>query len=117
MLLQSLYVFLGFANFYQHFIQNFSKIALLTSIFKITKSFYWAPRVFKADNNEVINSDSRADKIVENLSKSKKLKNIIKLSEPKVRRLKQPTFLSSKTSKVLSMKDVFKKYFLATVET
>ena len=51
-------VFIGFANFYQRFIQGFSRIAApFTSILKTTGSFdNLAPKVSKADANEIVGS-------------------------------------------------------------
>ena len=77
MLIRDIQVFIGFANFYQCFIQGFSKIAVsLTSLFKTTESSEkLAPKAFKADNNEIIGVASRANKTVVNLSKNEKSKN------------------------------------------
>ena len=71
-------VFIGFANFYWRFIRGFSGIAApFTSVLKITGLFEeLASRAFRADNNEVVGgSDSRADKTVMDLSKSKNEKS------------------------------------------
>ena len=72
-------VFITFANFYQCFICDFSKIViLLTLIFKTTRlSKILASRAFEIDSNEVIigSNDGRADKTLKNFSKYKKLKN------------------------------------------
>ena len=72
-------IFIGFTNFYQRFIQGFSRIAaLLTSILKTTESSKEsAPRAFRAGNNKVVEGSSgRADKMVVNLSKNKKSKKL-----------------------------------------
>ena len=67
-------MFINFANFYWRFIQDFSKITLLfDSLLKIIGLSKLALKVFKADNNKVIDgSDGRANKTVINLSKNNK---------------------------------------------
>ena len=63
-LVRDIQIFIGFANFYRHFIQGFSKIAaLLTSMLKTTTSFEKSTlKVLKPDNNEVIGAgDGRAN--------------------------------------------------------
>ena len=59
-------MFIGFANFYQPFIQGFSKIAaLLTSILKITKSFEeLALKTLSVGDNEVVRDGDRANETV-----------------------------------------------------
>ena len=73
------YIFIDFANFYQHFISGFSKIAVsLTSILKTTGlSEDLASNIFRADDNKVIRDIGgyRADKTAKNSFKSKKSKN------------------------------------------
>ena len=71
-------VFIGFANFYRRFIRGFSRIAaLLTLMLKTIGSPELAPKVFKADDNEVVGvGGGRADETAKNLSKSKNSKNI-----------------------------------------
>lgn len=83
---------------------------------KITKLFILALKVFGADNNKVVSSSGRANKTVENLSQSKKPKNIKKLSKLKVKYLKYPIFLNSKANKIFYIKNILNKYFLATIE-
>ena len=75
--IRDIQVFIGFANFYQYFIQGFSKIAiLLTSRLKITGLSKSAPKAFKADDNKVVGGNgSRTNGIVVNLSKNKKIPN------------------------------------------
>ena len=69
-------VFIGFASFYQCFIQGFSRIAApLTFILKTTGSSNSALKAFKADDDEVVGVGGRADETFKNLSKSKKAKN------------------------------------------
>ena len=61
-------VFIGFANFYRQFIQDFSRIAApLTLMLKMTRSSDSLPRI---NDNEVV-----GDGEDRNLSKSKKSKN------------------------------------------
>ena len=67
-------VFIGFANFYQHFIKGFSRItAPLTSILKTTGLFGLAPR--KTEDKVVGGGGGRVDKTMRNLFKSRNLKN------------------------------------------
>ena len=79
-LVTDIQVFIGFANFYQRFIQDFSRIAApLTSMLKTTRlSKESAPKTFRADDNEVIDDDgSRANETARNSSrKSTRVPNI-----------------------------------------
>lgn len=66
-----------------------------------------APKIFKANNNEIIKdvNSKRANKIIQNLSKSKKLKN--KIFEILIRFLDleamgEPIFLTFNTKKVFN---------------
>ena len=95
-------MFINFANFYQHFIQGFSKIAaLLKSSLKITKLSKLAPKVFKADNYKVVDNDnSKTNKTVINLFKNNKFRNFIYISNIRVTR--KPTFLTFNTKKVFN---------------
>ena len=53
--IREIQVFIGFANFYQHFIQGFSRIAApLTLLLKATGLLDLAPKAFKANDNEVV---------------------------------------------------------------
>ena len=81
-LIRDIQVFIGFANFYQRFTQGFSRIAtLLTSLLKTTGlSKESAPKLFRADNNEVVEVGSRVNEIVVNLSKNKKSPTSIDVS-------------------------------------
>ena len=77
-LVRDIQVFIGFANFYQRFIQGFSKIAApLTLMLKtIRSSKGLASKAFRADANEIVEGGGgRVNKTVKNLSKSKKSKN------------------------------------------
>ena len=88
-------VFIGFANFYQCFIQDFSKIALsLISMLKTTvSSEKLALRAFRADNNEVVRGGGgRADETVVNLVKNKKSKKSTHMQNIRVTR--EPNFLT-----------------------
>ena len=71
-------VFIGFANFYQRFIQGFSIIATpLTFLLKTTgSSEESASKAFRADGNEVVGGGSgRANETVVNPSKNEKILN------------------------------------------
>ena len=70
MSVREIQVFIGFANFYWHFIQNFSRIAApLTLLLKVMGSSDLALKVFKADDNKIVEDDNRANKTVVNLFK------------------------------------------------
>ena len=94
-------VFISFVNFYQIFIQGFNRIAIpLTSILKTTGlSGLSAPKAFKAENNEVVECSSRADKMV---FKSRMLKN--KKSEiwTHFGAMEEPIFLTPNTKKAFN---------------
>ena len=67
-------VFIGFANFYRRFIRGISKIAApLTSMLKTTGSSDSALSL-RADDNEIVGGGGKAED--QNLSKSKKSKNV-----------------------------------------
>ena len=73
-LVQDIQVFIGFANFYQCFIEGFSRIeALLTSILKMTGLSDLVPRLLGA--NKIIRGGGKALETIKNLSKCKKSKN------------------------------------------
>ena len=82
MSVRDIQVFIDFVNFYQRFIQGFSRIAvLLISLLKtIGLSEELALKMFRADNNEVVGVDDRANKMVVNLSKNKKSSTSINVS-------------------------------------
>ena len=93
-------MFIGFANFYQRFIQGFSRIAtLLTSMLKTTRSLkVLAPKLFRASDNKIVEVGSKADKTVRNLSKFKgsknnKSENLTRI--PNIRATREFTFLTS----------------------
>ena len=92
-------MFIGFANFYQRFIQNFSRIAiLLTFLLKTTKSFKQSTlKTLEVNNNKIVSDgDDRANTIVMNLSKSKKFRNSICISN--IKAIKEPNLLISNTN-------------------
>ena len=93
-------MFIGFANFYQHFIQSFNKIAaLLTLILKITgSSKKSAPRVFRAGNNKVVGGGG--NETVMNLSKNKKSRKSTQV--PIIRATEEPNFLTSNAKKTFN---------------
>ena len=75
-LIYDVQVFINFANFYWCFIQSFSRIVvLLISFLKMTGLLDLALKAFKADGNEVVKVGGKANKIIKDLSKSKKSKN------------------------------------------
>ena len=84
-------MFIGFVNFYQHFIQGFNRIAtLFILLLKITELSNLALKAFKVDNNEVVEDGDRVNKIVVNLSKTNKSKNLIYISN--IGAIKKPAF-------------------------
>ena len=102
MSIRDIQVFISFANFYRHFIQNFNRIAaLLISMLKTTRLFQkLALRVFKADNNKIVEDDGgRADEMVVNSSKSKNKKSRKLTYMPNIGATKKPNFLTSNTKK------------------
>ena len=110
-LVRNIQVFIGFGNFYQCFIQSFSKIAIpLISMLKITKLFKkLASKSFKAGNNKVVEGgNSRANKIVVNLSKNNKSRTLIYI--PNIKAIKKPTFVTSNAKKIFNyLKQAFIK--------
>ena len=61
-------MFIGFPNFYQYFIQGFSKItALLTFMLKTTGSSKKSiSKTFRANDNEVVGDGSKTNETVRN---------------------------------------------------
>ena len=57
----------------------------------------WAPRGLKANDNEIVGGSSKVDKMIKNISQSKKSKNV-KFEIPtytNIRATEEPTFLIS----------------------
>ena len=94
-------VFISFANFYRRFICGFSRIAApLTSMLKTTgSSEVLAPKVFRADDDEVVGGvgGRRVDETVKNLSKSKKSKNEKSENSTYIGATGEPMFLTPST--------------------
>ena len=94
-------MFIDFANFYQRYIQGFSRIAtLLTLLLKATGSSDLALKVFRADNNEVVRVGGRANRTVVNLSKNKKSRNLTRV--PNIGATEEPNFLILNAKKALN---------------
>ena len=74
MSIRDIQVFIGFANFYQRFIQGFSRIvALLTFLLKtIGSSEKSTSKAFRADDDKIVGVGGRANKTVVNLFKNEK---------------------------------------------
>ena len=86
---QDIQVFIGFANFYQRFIQGFNKIAIpLTSMLKTTRSSNSTPRL-GVNDDEVLRGGGKAD----DRNLSKKPKNAKSGIQTRIRATEKPTFL------------------------
>ena len=103
MLIRDIQIFIGFANFYQRLIQDFSKIvALLTLMLKTTGLFKkLGLKQFKANNNEVVDDGGgRANRMIVNLSKNKKSRKSTRV--PNIGAIRKPSFLNSDAKKVFN---------------
>ena len=101
-LVRDIQVFIGFANFYQHFIQGFSRIATpLTSLLKRIKLSKLATKMFRADDNNIVDDNgSRANRTVMNLSKNKKSRKLTYI--PNIRITKESNFLTPNAKKIFN---------------
>ena len=97
-------MFIGFANFYLHFIQGFNKIAalLISMLKKIGSSEKLALRAFKAGINKVFGGDGRADETIVDSSKSKNKKSRKLTFMPNIRAIEKPNFLTSDAKKAFN---------------
>ena len=96
-------MFIGFTNFYQRFIQGFSKIAiLLISLLKTTgSSKELTPKAFKVDGNEVVGGSSdRTNETIVNLSKNKKSRTLTHVLN--IRAIGKSTFLTLDAKKAFN---------------
>ena len=95
-------MFIGIANFYWHFIQDFSKIAIsLTFLLKLIGLSEFAPKVFKTNDNKVFDCDSnRANRTIINLSKNEKSKKLMHVLN--IGAMKEPNFLIPNAKKVFN---------------
>ena len=94
-------MFIGFTNFYQYFIQSFSRItALFTLLLKATGLLDWAPKTFGADNNKVVRVGGRANRTVMNLSKNEKSRNLTHM--PNIGAMEEPNFLIPNAKKAFN---------------
>ena len=95
-------MFIGFVNFYQCFIQSFSRIvALFTSLLKTTGlSEELAPKTFRANNNEVVGVGGKANETVVNLSKNNKSRNLTRI--PNIGATEKPNFLIPNAKKAFN---------------
>ena len=77
--IRDIQIFIGFANFYWHFIQVFNRgFILLTSLLKITELSKLASKAFKIDDNEVVDDNGdKTNKTLVYLSKNKKFRNLM----------------------------------------
>ena len=100
-LVKDIQVFIGFANFYQCFIQGFCRIAvLLISQLKATGLSYLVPKAFKADNNEVVRIGDRANRTVVNSSKNEKSRN--STCVPNIGAIEESNFLTPNAKKAFN---------------
>ena len=100
-LVSDIQVFINFANFYQRFIQGFSRIAtLFILLLKATRLLDLAPKAFRANNNEVIGIGGRANRMIVNLSKNKKFRNLTHVLNIKV--IKKSIFLTFNAKKAFN---------------
>ena len=100
-LAQDIQVFIGFINFYQYFIRDFSRLATsLTLILKTTQSSDLAPR--KLRTNEVIRGGGKAN----NRNLSKESKNAKFSIQIYIRAMEEPIFL------ILDAKEIFNQLLL-----
>ena len=96
--MQDIQVFIGFANFYWHFIQSFNRIAApLTSMLKTIRLLDLAPRL-AANDNEVVGDGGKAN----NRNSFKKLKNIKSGIQTRIGATKKLTFLTSIAKKAFN---------------
>ena len=101
-LIRDIQIFIDFANFYQRFISDFSRIAILLTFFlKTTRLLRLASKAFRADNDKIVDSgDNRTNTTVMNLSKNKKSKKLMR--KPNIRATKEPNFLPPNTKKTFN---------------
>ena len=101
-LVRDIQVFISFANFYECFIQGFSRIAIpLTSLLETTGLSKSALKAFRTDYNEVVGGGGGgATGTVVNLSKNKKSRNLTRI--PNIRTTKKPNFLTPNTKKAFN---------------
>ena len=104
---QNIQIFIGFANFYQRFIQGFSRIAVpLTSMLKTTESSNLALKELGAD--KVVRGGRKAND--KNLSKSKMSKNTKSRIQTRIGATGKPIFLTPSNKKAFSqLKQAFTK--------
>ena len=97
-------VFIGFVNFYQRFIQGFSKIvASFTLMLKTTRlSEKLVLKAFRAGNNKVVESGNRVNKTIVDLSKSKNEKSRKLTYMLNIKAIRKPNFLTPNAKKTLN---------------
>ena len=102
MLIRDIQIFIGFANFYWRFIQNFSKIALsFIFLLKITESLDSFSKTFKIDDDEIVNrSNSRIYEIIVNLSKNNKFRKSMHM--PNIGAIGESNFLTLNAKKTFN---------------
>ena len=97
-LVKDIQIFIGFANLYQCFIQDFNRIAILfISLLETTKSFEeLTPKVFRANDSEVVaDGSSRANEMVKNSAK-----NLTRISN--IKAIRESNFLTSDAKKIFN---------------
>ena len=108
--IKDIQVFIGFANFYQRFIQGFSKItALLISVLKINgSSKKSALGAFKAGNKDVVEGDNNKTVVDSSKFKNEKSRKLTCISS--IRNMEKPNFLT------LDVKKAFNYLWLAFIK-
>ena len=90
-------MFISFANFYQRFIQSFSRIAaLFIFLLKTIGLSKLVPKAFRVDDDKVVNSgNGKTNETVVNLSKQ-----LTRM--PNIRAIKKPIFLTPNANKAFN---------------
>ena len=100
-LIREIQLFIGFANFYQCFIQSFSKIAaFLPLLLKTTGLLDLASKTFKVNDDKIAGVDNKANKTAVNLSKNEKSRKLTCV--PNIEAIGEPNFLNPNIKKAFN---------------
>ena len=107
--IRNIQIFVWFTNFYQCFIQVFSKIAiLLILLLKATGLSNLAPKKFRANNNKIVGISSRANEMVINSSKNNTSRKLTCM--PNIGATRESIFVALNTKKTFNhLRLAFKK--------